>query len=187
MKKIGALLAAAFVALCLAGCNNSSISQEDYDRVVSERDALQQQVDDLLAKQDEASSAVQTPDETSSEPKAPQITNQVLVDQDGIKITFMGIEDGFGTEVKLKIENSTETSITVQQRDMSVNGIMIDGILSSDVMPGKTANDSISILSTYLEKNDIETIENIELTFHIFNKDSHKTILDTDVIRIEIQ
>ncbi len=187
MKKICALLIAAILSCSLAGCGSSGISQEDYDKVVSERDALQQQLDSLQENQEETTSKEQEPEDSSSKEETPQGSRQVLIDQDGIKITYMGIEQGFGTEIKLQIENNSEKTIVVQQRDMSVNGIMIDGIFSCDVRPGKKANDSISILDTYLEENDIETIEDIELYFHIFDDDTFDTILESDMITIQMK
>ena len=63
--------------------------------------------------------------------------NRCLLSQNNIKITYMGIDNESRTKIKLKIENNSDTAITVQQRDMSINGIMIDGIFSCDVQPGE--------------------------------------------------
>ena len=121
----------------------------------------------------------------SQEP--PQPAEQVLLDQIGIKITYIGLEeDMFRSNIKLRIENNTETPITVQQRDMSVNGIMIDGIFSCDVAVGKIANDEISIFPSDLEENGIDQIENIELRFHIYDDDTWDTVLDSEMILFNI-
>lgn len=110
----------------------------------------------------------------------------VIYDQDGIKISFVAFdpEAFMGLEVKFIIENNTDTAITVQARDTSINGFMVDGIMSSEVMPGKTANDELTFLSSSLEDNNIDEIESVELKFHIFESDTHASIADTDIITL---
>jgi hypothetical protein len=112
-------------------------------------------------------------------------TKHVAFEQDGIKISFVDFDtDSFwGAGIKFYIENNTSTPITVQTRDTSINGFMVDGSMSCDVLPGKMANTSLTFFSSSLEENGIEHIESIELKFHIFNKDTWDTIIDTDVIQ----
>lgn len=126
--------------------------------------------------------------EAPSSQEPPQPTEQVLLDQNGIKITFTGIEEERSrVNIKLKIENNTEAPIMVQQRDMSVNGIMMDGIFSPTIAAGKLANDEITIYSSDLEENSITQIENVELKFLVFNDDTLDTILESQVIAFNIQ
>ncbi|NLA87567.1 MAG: hypothetical protein GX847_09895, partial [Clostridiales bacterium] len=42
--------------------------------------------------------------------------------------------------------------------------------------------DDITILSSDLEANDIQSVDAIELTFHIYDADSYSTIFDTEPI-----
>lgn len=65
---------------------------------------------------------------------------------------------------------------------MSVNGFMVDGIFSSDVAAGKHCIDSITLMSSDIEENDIQQIEEIELYFHVFATDGWDEILDTEII-----
>ena len=51
-------------------------------------------------------------------------------------------------------------------------------------MAGKHALDSVTFMSSQLTENDIENIEDIELSFHIFDTKSWDTIKDTDTIKI---
>lgn len=80
------------------------------------------------------------------------IEEQVILEQDGIKITVKSLdfEDFWGPTLKLLIENNSEKSITVQTRKSTVNGVMIDGMISCDVATGKKANDGITFSSTEL-------------------------------------
>lgn len=107
-----------------------------------------------------------------------------LYNASGIKIMYKRISDHFDDKsIDLYIENNTLKDITVQVRDFSINGYMIDPIFSSDVAAGKKINDDIVISDSKLEKNDIEEIKDVELKFHIYNDDTGDTIIDTGVIK----
>lgn len=111
----------------------------------------------------------------------------VLYNQNGITITAKGLTDEFlGPALTLLIENNTAQSITVQARDTSVNGYMIDPMLSENVAPGKRANASMLFLSSYIENNGITKITDIETSFHIFDSDSWDTVADTDIVKVKL-
>jgi len=116
------------------------------------------------------------------------IEEQVILDNDGITITAKGLvmEDSFfGPDISILIENNSEKDITVQVRNFSVNGLMVETIFSSDVASGKKANDGITIMESDLETANISVIKTIEFAFHIFDTDSWDTIFDSDPIIIE--
>lgn len=123
----------------------------------------------------------------STEKYSNNITEQVILRYNGITITAKSIDYGTsynGPELKLLIENNTNDSITVQIRDLSVNGIMMDGIFSSEVASGKKRNDEISFMKSYLEAAGIEIFKDVEFKFHIFDSDSWNTIHDSEVIKL---
>lgn len=112
----------------------------------------------------------------------------VLLDQNGIKITYLGIGESTsfmdGYEIKLLLQNTTDTNYTVQIRDLSVNGFMTDAVFSCDVAAGKSAHDSIGLY--YLEKDGITgPIEEAEFRFHIFDSDTWMTDFDSDIITVK--
>ncbi|MCQ2354015.1 MAG: hypothetical protein MJ102_02800 [Clostridia bacterium] len=112
-------------------------------------------------------------------------TGYELYNKDGIRIVGKYVDEStiWGSSVLLFIENNTDQNITVSCNDMSINGFMVTSLLSSTVYKGKYTIDDITILSSSLEENDIKSIDTIELKFHIFNSDTYKTIVDTDVIK----
>jgi hypothetical protein len=114
------------------------------------------------------------------------VSEQVLLDKDGIKITLKGFQlDGiFGPSLKVLVENNTNEPITVQTRDTVVNGVMQTTTFSCDVVSGKKANDEIIIMNSGLDRAGIEVIKDIELKFHIFNTDTWDTIFDSEAIFI---
>lgn len=105
-----------------------------------------------------------------------------------VKIIIKGLTEDdsiFGPSIRVYIENNNESNITVQTRDVSINGMMVDAVFSADVVSGKHAIDSITFMSSDLEENGITEIETIELSFHLFETESwDTTIADTDPITI---
>ncbi len=125
-------------------------------------------------------------EETTS--KQSVTTEKVLLDQNGIKITFTGVkQERSYTNLKLKIENNTDIDITVQERDMSINDIMISGVFSPTIAAGKVANDEISLFTSDLEENGITQIEKVELKFFVFDDNTLDTILKSQAIAFDIQ
>jgi len=105
-----------------------------------------------------------------------------------VKIVIKGLTKDssiFGPGIVVYIENNSNENVTVQTRDVSINGFMVETIFSADVASGKRAIDTITFMETDLEENDITAIENVELFFHIFETDSWDAIVDTDVVKID--
>lgn len=114
----------------------------------------------------------------------------IAVDSNGIKIVVKKLdsEDSFwGADVYVYIENNTDQDITVQVRDVSIDGFMVDPMFSSDVVSGKKAFDSITFMESDLTENDITEINSIELRFHVFDMDGWDTIFDSEIINISFQ
>lgn len=115
-----------------------------------------------------------------------EITEAVLVDELGVKITAKSLEtDGFsGPELKLLIENNSGKNLTVQCRNASINGYMMDNLMSVDVADGKAANDELAFYNSYMEDCCIEEIADMEFSFHIFTTEDWETYLDTPQITV---
>lgn len=107
-------------------------------------------------------------------------------EDNGIKIIVKGLTDTsiFGPGVLFYIVNTSDKNVTVTTRDVSVNGFMVDDVFYCDVLAGKHAVEASVFMSTSLEENGIETIEEIEMTFHITDSDTYRKITDSDVIKI---
>ncbi|HAU85123.1 MAG TPA: hypothetical protein DCW90_06370 [Lachnospiraceae bacterium] len=134
--------------------------------------------------QESGATATETPKEESTEKEI----NKVLYDNNGIKAVFTSFNQNgaYGPEIKLQLENTTEKNITVQVREVSINGYMMDPIFSEEVGTGKKANGSINFFESDLEENGIEQVNSIELSLHIFESDSYDTIDDSETIKIVI-
>lgn len=106
----------------------------------------------------------------------------------GIRISALGLTDEpdwLGRSLYFHVENDTDRDIVVQVREVSVNGFMVDTIMSSTVAAGKKMVDDLLIMESSLEEAGIQTVENVEFYFHIFDDDTWEAIADTDVIVLE--
>lgn len=114
-------------------------------------------------------------------------TGDELCNEKGVRIVSKGFSDNesvFGPGLVLFIENTTSETITVQARDVSVNGFKVDTIFSQDIAAGKRAVTPVTAINSSLQKNGIDTIENMELYFHVFTASGRETIFDTDPVTI---
>ncbi len=73
---------------------------------------------------------------------------------------------------------------SIQARSVSINGFMVEPMFSCDVAAGKQAYDSLTFLESNLTENGIESIDNMEISFHIFDAESWDTILDSEPINV---
>lgn len=114
------------------------------------------------------------------------IEETVLLEEAGVKITAKSFDAGgvFGPEVKLLIENESGQNLTVQADKTSVNGYMVDTMLSADVASGKKANDSLTFARSDMDLSGITTVADMEFSFHIFDSDSWDDYLNTDSITL---
>ena len=114
-------------------------------------------------------------------------SGEVFYDKDGIKIIGKGIstEDSiFGPGLIMYIENNSGKDFTVQARDTSINGFLMDPIMSTDVIDGKKAITALTFMSSELEENGITDITSVETSFHVFESNGWDTIVDTEPITI---
>ena len=107
-----------------------------------------------------------------------------LYNENGIEIVGKTVdEDSFwGTAILLYTENTSGKNVGISVDDMSINGFMMSPFFSTTVYDGKKSIDEITVFSSDLEANGIESIEDVELKFHIYDADSYSTIADSDTI-----
>ena len=115
----------------------------------------------------------------------------VIYDKDDIKVTYTGMSAdslNISTEIKLKIENSSDKSVVVSSDDFSVDGYSINAALHTDVAAGKAANDSITVLDSYLKDNGLsgDSIKEAEFILKIFDSNNYKEI-DSDTVKISLR
>lgn len=107
-------------------------------------------------------------DQTSADES---INEQVLVDQDGIKITATEyVTDSiWGDGIKLLVENNSSKDYTIGCDALIVNDYMITDLFSADVAAGKKSNEVMYLSSTELKAAGIDTVGQIEMYFHAYD------------------
>lgn len=166
----------------MEACNIEDIAYVDFSLHIFNNDSWDDSIDTEMIHIDTSSidSYMQSYDDSGEN----------IYENEGIKIVSKGISEDssfMGPSLVIYAENNTENAITIQSRDVSVNGFMVDPIFSCEVMPGKRAIDSITFMSSDIEENQIKSIDEIELSFHIFQTDGWDTIQDTEPITINIE
>ena len=166
MKRLLSLFLAVLLLLSLAACG-------------------EEQKRELKQPQDEVAEPQPTVEQVAK-PKKATIPETVLYDNQKLKITAKSLsnEGVMGPELRLGIENNTDKDLTIQTRSVSVNGYMIDTIMSMDVPSGRRHTDSLVLVDTSLEQCGITTIGTIEISFHVFVIETWDTYVDTQVITL---
>lgn len=180
MKKILSATLAVVLALSLAACSTLPISSEPSSGGLTAENGV--------VTEDSAQDDVAQPAEgVQPEQQDVSVPEIVLLDESGVKITATGLNlSGWaGPELELLIENNSGQNLTFQCWDSSINGYMVDNMMSVDVVNGKKANDSITFMNTELETCGIQEIADMEFSFHIFDTDTWDTYLDTEPIQIK--
>lgn len=180
MKKLLKLLGVLVAILVLGGAVVSCGSSEDS----SDKEIANVESGTDTAASDGEIQDVETAEEEATDTET--IEEMVLLDENGIKITATGMEDGwFGTDLMLLIENNTAQNLTIQARNASVNGYMVDTMMSVDVAAGKKANDSLTFSTTGLKECNIETVAVMEFAFTAFDTDNWEDYMTSSQITVE--
>lgn len=187
MKKLISMFLMSAIVMSMGACS-SGPSDDEYRKLAAENARLQVEVEDLTAQIQELQrpTVEATPPETveASDDASQQTNSLVIFEQDSIKVTYTGMSETFmGPKVDFIVENGTDTDITLQARNVSVNGVMTDPTFSCEVTAGKKAKDGISFLADDIDGG---VIKELEFSFHIFKTDGWDTILDSDMISISI-
>lgn len=174
MKKQIIILFALVLALALTAC--SSVPSTPNDKLPVSTQAT-------TPTGSNVSSSIAT-----TVPSGADITldEHVIFDKDGIRITVKGMfnDDFWGPGINVLVENESTRNITVQTRNCSVNGLMMEPMFSCDVAAGKKANDTIQFMNAQLETAQISVIANVEFYLHIFDSDTWGEITNSGVISL---
>lgn len=115
------------------------------------------------------------------------IEEQVLFEQDGLKVTATEyvVDSIWGDGLKLLIENNGTEDIGLGCTALIVNDYMITDLFSSTVAAGKKSYETLNLSSSGLKAAGIENVGKIEVYFHTFDPNSYMTISNIDCITIQ--
>lgn len=115
----------------------------------------------------------------------PEDMGTELYNENGIRIVGKAVDENsfWGTAILLYCENTSGKNVGISVEEMSINGFMMSPLFSTIIYDQKMSLDEITVLSTELEENGIDEIEEVELKFHIYDVDSYNTIADSEPIK----
>lgn len=162
MKKILIILFACFL---LTGCGESAVSQEEYDKVVAERDDYKSKYEfySHLCAEMQAEATLKELAEKTETAKTAEIAekggtvenNTVLYEDSNIKIYFSEITD---RGVVFLVENMTDLNLTIQADTVSVNGFSTNDIIMSDDVAPQSKGKVVAKCDDFSADTAVETI-----------------------------
>ena len=115
-------------------------------------------------------------------------TRELLYERDGVSIFLIDIVEGRNSvDVVFFIINDTERTLTIQARDESINGLMVSGIKSTGIMPGKVAIDTLSFSDRQLDENGIsgiDGIDNVRFVLRVIDENNRNATFNTPTLEV---
>lgn len=179
MKKLLLLGMSAFV---LAACGNGTQEQVEADTESSTEQTESTSQENTSVSEE---SSTQETDATVIE------LNQNIVDDENIKADLVSVEKyvddlwGETIEVKFDVTNNTDSTITVQAREVSIDDRMVDESLqfmSQEVSSGKSAEAILTLQDVSGETELPELTGNFDMLLHVFSYDdeTYETLFEND-------
>ncbi len=189
-NKLIALTLVLSLVFSLSACGNNEEKEKtsENEKKTEEQENSQKEADKVeIENEKEKAGEDQKKDEVKEESVLEKIEETVLLEQEGIKITALEIEDDgiLGKNLILLLENNSDKKYTIYVDSMVVNDFMISDLFFGEVAAGKKAKEKVHILSESLKDSGINKIAKIELKFRVTEENSFESVLESDLISIE--
>ncbi len=180
------IIAATLLVSAAAGCSDLS----DSDTKKSITGSSQSEKSDSKDEKEQSSEGKEEgKDEKKEDTKGelPTIKEQVCFEKEGVKVTAVKLDSEMigGDYIQLLVENNSKKDYTVGCTALIVNNCMISDLFVSDVAAGKKSNEKMYLLSSDLEAGGIENIGQIEIYFHMYEKDDYSNEIKIDPVVIK--
>lgn len=183
IKVIGLVATLLVFGMMSLGSGSSSASEKK--EIVA--DSSSTATDDAADTQEAAASNEEETADSADSSEAVTIEEQVLFEQDGLKVTATEyvVDSIWGDGVKLLIENDGTSDIGLGCNALIVNDYMITDLFSATVAAGKKDYETLDLSSSGLKAAGIDNVGKIEIYFHTFDPDTYMTITDLDCVTIQ--
>ena len=173
MKKQIALLLAIFMIFALSACRSDNPAAGEPTAAA--------------ANTSSGTNADPNGDVTSEAGNGETVEETVLVDQEGLKITAVSLDTAalFGPELTLRMENNTDKTLVFQNNYVVVNGYMADAVFSCEVAAGEQAENVLTLMDTDLEASGVETITDLEISFHVVESGTWEAYYDSPLLPLK--
>ena len=183
IKVIGLVATLLVFGMMSLGSGSSSASEKK--EIVA--DSSSTAADDAADTQEAAASNEEETADSADSSEAVTIEEQVLFEQDGLKVTATEyvVDSIWGDGIKLLIENDSASDIGLGCNARIVNDYMITDLFSATVAAGKKDYETLNLSSSGLKAAGIDNVGKIEIYFHTFDPDTYMTIADMDCVTIQ--
>lgn len=200
MKKIIALLMVALIAVSLAACVptpgdltdlvGNAIENKVEDKI---EDKVENKFDiDVDTNDDDVDVDVDIDVDDNDNTKETvtvnmgTVTEQVLYNKDGIKVTVDDIsyKEYYGPTLSMLVENESAKNVTVSAEKLTVNNIVMSSYFYADVNSGKKMYEDMYFYQSELDEYGITELGTVEFCFNIYEQESYDTIDKTDAVKI---
>ncbi len=125
-------------------------------------------------------------DAEAFETEQSNIEEQVLLENDYVKMTATELvyDESGEPALKLLIENLSDIDLTISAKYTAINNVMVDQLMSVDVVAGEEVSDELGFHSEELQSYGIGSIGNIEVVFKGTDMASWDNVFETDVVTI---
>ena len=105
-----------------------------------------------------------------------------LYNENGVRIISKGFapkDSPFGRGLVLFIENATDRAITLQARDVTVNGSVVEAVFSGDILPGKRLAAAVTFTDTSLQDSGAGEIGDMSFYIRVLDREQKTALFDT--------
>lgn len=110
-------------------------------------------------------------------------SGEELHNESGVRIVSRGISRGEGGVI-LFMENTRDSAVTVQIKDVSVNGVQVNTIFTQDIAAGKRSVYAVAIPTSLLAQNGIQEISRMGFGIHVVEQDGQAAVFDTEPLTV---
>lgn len=120
--------------------------------------------------------------------KKSNINPRTIYKDKSVVVKLLGISEPNylgGYDIELQIENLTENSLTVQNRETSINGYMVTkSLLSTNISPGKKVKCTLIVYGDIADEIPVSKIKSMETKLAIVDMEDFDTYYETEVFTI---
>ncbi len=182
MKKwIARLLTLCMMLGLLCGCGSAGSGS---DKPTESEQAVQTTAAQDEERETEPTKPTEAEEEEEDEPVELDV---VLYDENGIKLTITGLENGYwAKELSFRLENNTDHKVSFLIGEVQLNGITIDASAMTMVYAGETEEETIKFYYDDLEVAGIEKIATVSCQDAIITDSTNHTTLAVFPFSFEI-
>lgn len=115
-------------------------------------------------------------------------SGDVLFEAEGITVIAKSIQENLlGQSVCLFVENETGKDIVVNAEDVSVNGFTVTTLMYENVYADTVRFCDLLLLSSELEENEIETVENVTFKLEVIDPETYEHIADSEELEVIVK